>query len=325
MASRQQVLSLLEQHKGSFVSGEEIARHVQITRAAVWRAISDLRSDGYEIEASTRVGYRLAQHSDKISAEGIQMALDPSLVLDIHYFDEIDSTNREAKRLAMDGAPQGTVVVAGRQSGGRGRLGRSFYSPESSGIYMSIILKPNMDSSLALRITSAAAVAVCRTIEQLSDRKAKIKWVNDIYLDDLKVCGILTEGISGFESGKIESVIVGIGLNHSVPEEGFPSDLAGIAGAVFPAGAPVEVPRNRMTAVMLENLFDLFSHVQDVAIMNEYRDRSLVLGRQVKVIQGDSSYEADAVSIANDGSLVVRLSDGRQQILSSGEISIRLR
>lgn len=323
MASRHLVLAVLEQHKGSYVSGQEIAQRLDITRAAVWRAIAELRKQGYDIEASTKIGYRLAADSDKLSAQGIMSVLPEGLAVDIHYHETIDSTNREAKQLALEGCVHGTVVVSGSQSGGRGRLGRSFYSPPDSGLYLSVVLRPDVASSFALRITSAVAVAVCRAIERHSDRKASIKWVNDIFMDNRKVCGILTEGVSGFESGKIESVVVGIGLNHTEPKGGFPDELANIAGAVFSSDSTQKVSRNQMAADILSCLFELLPQLSDDAFIEEYRQRSIVLGKTVHVIQGNVSYEAVATGITDDGSLVVKTPEGDENILGTGEISIR--
>lgn len=323
MASRHLVLAVLEQHKGSYVSGQEIAQRLDITRAAVWRAIAELRKQGYDIEASTKIGYRLAADSDKLSSEGIMSVLPEGLAVDIRYHETIDSTNREAKRLALEGCVHGTVVVSGSQSGGRGRLGRSFYSPPDSGLYLSVVLRPDVASSFALRITSAAAVAVCRAIERHSDRKASIKWVNDIFMDGRKVCGILTEGVSGFESGRIESVVVGIGLNHTEPNGGFPDELTNIAGAVFSSDSTQKISRNQLAADILSCLFELLPQLSDDAFIEEYRQRSIVLGKTVRVMQGNVSYEAVATGITDDGSLVVKTPEGDENILGTGEISIR--
>ncbi len=323
MTSRQLVLEILEHHKGSFVSGERIAGNLGITRAAIWRAIDELRKAGYEIESSTKIGYRLVKRSDQLSAEGIGSLLPPQIILPIHYHETIDSTNREAKRLALEGAPQGTLVVARMQTGGRGRLGRTFYSPPDSGIYMSMILRPEMDSSLALRITGAAAVAVCRAIEQHAEVQATIKWVNDIHIGGLKVCGILTEGISGFESGRIESVVVGIGLNYTIPTGGFPEDLQQIATAVFTNHIPPGITRNRMVATIAERLLEVLDQLGSSRLTEEYRSRSAVIDKDVQVMQGNETYMAHVIDIADDGSLLVRMHDGTERLLGSGEISLR--
>ncbi|MEA5033046.1 MAG: biotin--[acetyl-CoA-carboxylase] ligase [Sphaerochaeta sp.] len=275
MSSKQQVLALLEQCKGSHISGEEIARQLQITRAAVWRAIHDLRLSGHAIEASTKIGYRLSESSDVLSEQGIRSAFTDKRYLDLplHFHESIGSTNGEAKRLALGGAPHGTVVVAGRQTEGRGRNGKSFFSPSDSGLYVSVLLRPELDTAMALRVTSGAAVAVCRAIERMCDRRAGIKWVNDILIDSLKVCGILTEGISGFETGRIESLVVGIGVNHTIPPQGFPQELQGIAGALFPGTAPPEASRNRLAASIVEELLAVVDHMGQVDCQTEREER----------------------------------------------------
>jgi len=323
MAARHRVLSLLEQHRGVYVSGEKLARQLHITRAAVWRAIRELRNAGYDIEASTKIGYRLAITNDKLSAEGIYSLLQSRNPVEIMYVEQIDSTNREAKQLALSGAPHGTVVVAGEQTSGRGRQGRVFFSPHGTGIYMSLILRLDVPSTLALRITALAAVAVCRAIEQYSSRIAAIKWVNDVYLDGLKVCGILTEGISGFESGRIESIVVGIGVNFAPPAEGFPQEISGIATSLFPQITPTGITRNHVCAAIIDQFFALLPHLQSPEIIDEYRNRSIVIGRRVKVIRLENEYEADVEDITDNGSLSVRLDDGSTEFLSSGEISLR--
>lgn len=323
MTTRHRVLTLLEQQKGSFISGQHIAGDLRITRAAVWRAVRELRIDGYEIEASTRVGYRLALGSDKLSAEGMQSAPEWPGHVEIHYFDTIDSTNRVAKQLALEGAANGTVVVAGRQERGRGRMGRSFFSPGESGLYMSIILRLDLPSFLALRITCAAAVAVCEAMAQLGQTQGQIKWVNDIYMHGKKVCGILTEGVSGFESGRIESVVVGIGVNFSMPPDGFPDDLADSATALFPESIPPGVSRNRLCAAIVRNLLTKVEQIDSPDLMDKYRQLSGVIGKRVRALQGKAVFEADVKGISDTGALVVQTDDGATHTLSSGEITIR--
>jgi BirA family biotin operon repressor/biotin-[acetyl-CoA-carboxylase] ligase len=323
MTTQQQVLQILETHRGISVSGEHIAQHLQVSRAAVWRAIRDLRRRGYDITASTKVGYCLASSSDFLSKEGINSVLSQSLPVEIHYYDYIDSTNREAKRLATEGAAHGTVVVAGKQTAGRGRMGRSFYSPGDSGLYLSIIIRRDLASTLALRITSAVAVGVCQAIERFSDRKAVIKWVNDIYMDGKKVCGILTEGISGFESGKIESMVVGIGVNCTLPPDGFPDDIASIASAIFPHEVPSGFSRNHLCAAIIEEVLAIIEKIDAPEVIQACRDRSIVLHKRVQIIQGSSSREGEVIEIADDGSLLIRTDDNAVEKLNSGEISLR--
>lgn len=323
MTSKEKVLTLLEQHKGSFISGEVIAQQLDITRAAVWRSIQDLRLSGHAINASTKVGYKLHEESDVLSVQGITAALASKDKINLMYHETIDSTNKEAKKLALEGAPHGTVVVAGCQTEGRGRNGKTFYSPQGSGLYLSMLMRPNMGTSMALRITAAAAVAVCRAIEDVSGKQAGIKWVNDIYCDNKKVCGILTEGISGFESGKIESVVVGIGINHRYPEQGFPPELEPIAGALFAGSVPPQASRNHLAAAIIKNLLWVLEHLDSPTIIKEYQYRSIVIRKKITILQGSETYNATAIAIASDGALIVRLEDGKEQQLRSGEISLR--
>jgi len=323
MTSKEKVLTLLEQHKGSFISGEVIAQQLDITRAAVWRSIQDLRASGHGIEASTKVGYKLQEESDVLSAQGIKSSLPSKTKINLIFHETIDSTNKEAKRLALEGAPHATVIVAGSQTEGRGRNGKDFYSPPDSGLYLSMLIRPDIGSTMALRITAAAAVAVCRAIETISRKQAGIKWVNDIYYNNKKICGILTEGISGFESGKIESVVVGIGINYRAPLEGFPPELNNIAGALFNGSIPPQASRNQLAAAIIENLLRVLDDLESRVIMDEYRQRSVVIGKQITVLQGRETYNATAVSIASNGALIVLAEDGSEQQLQSGEISLR--
>lgn len=240
----------------------------------------------------------------------------------ITYLDEVDSTNTYLKRLAAEaGAEEGTVVVASRQTGGRGRMGKSFFSPDDTGLYMSILLKPDIQASEAVSITAAAAVAVARAIEELTDIAAQIKWVNDIYISGRKVCGILTEASFNSGSKKPDYAVLGIGVNIFPPEGGFPQDIAGKAGFVFPcrkAGAK----ENLMEAILQEfNI--LYKNIEDKTFTEEYRSRSCVIGKDVTVVCGNHSYPATVLDITSDCKLKTALPDGSVQYLSSGEIFIK--
>ncbi len=324
MSSKQEVLALLELNKGNCISGEDIARQLDISRAAVWRAIKDLQSAGHEIEATTRVGYRLKASSDILSAEGIRPFLSNPLDDRIRCYASLSSTNRVVKQFALEGAPHGSVVVASEQTDGKGRNGRSFFSPPGTGIYMSVLLRPDLNTSSAILCTTAAAVAVCRAIDSLKGKgSAGIKWVNDVFIDGRKVCGILTEGISGFESGRIESIIIGIGVNFSTPAKDFPPELYTIAGSVFSREVPPGVSRNRMVALIINNLLELTDNLEDRSFLAEYRLRSVVLGKAVLVSVGNETYEAVADEIDDSGALWVKTAQGQRRLLNSGEISLR--
>ena len=233
--SKREILNMLENSHGEFISGESIAENMNVTRAAVWKAIDSLRNDGYNIAAIPKRGYMLESFNDVLSENGIKSHLKPdSKVSHVICLKETDSTNNYAKKLAMHGGASvkhGTLIAANHQTSGRGRHGHTFDSPPGTGLYMSLILRPTIEASEFQMITIADAVAVCLAIEELypaSRGEIKIKWVNDIYFRGRKITGILTEALTNFENGEIESVVTGIGINVSTKK--FTGDKSGIAG-----------------------------------------------------------------------------------------------
>lgn len=321
MSTKTMVLEILEKNRQTDISGEHLANALKVTRAAIHKAIKELRQEGYEINAVTNKGYRLSEHSDILSAEGIKALLSEKIPLpDLFVYDTLPSTNQTAKQLALEGAKEGSVVLANTQTAGRGRMGKSFYSPPDSGIYMSIILRPNISAQMGGLITSFAAVAVCRTIEKAFGLFPKIKWVNDIFLNGKKVCGILTEAVTDFESGNVESVILGIGINLSTSE--FPSELEEIACSLQ-NGKQSGVIRNQVIAELLQELSGYKGTIQKGDFLSHYKNRSAVIGKQVQFTQQNKTFLATAVNIDNTGGLVVRFGDGTEQTLTSGEISIK--
>ena len=238
--------------------------------------------------------------------------------MEIH--DEIPSTNTRAKALAQQGAAHGTAVLARRQSAGRGRFDRKFYSPDDSGLYLSLILRPDLHADRAVLITSMAAVAAARAMEHLADVQARIKWVNDVYLGSKKACGILCEAGLDFESGKMQYVVLGIGVN--VGPMNFPPELEDIATSLSNECGR-EVFRSRFCAELLNEINALYPQLETGAFMAEYRARSNVIGRRVVVLRGDERCSATALDIDENGSLIVRRDDGEMLTLHSGEISLR--
>lgn len=230
------------------------------------------------------------------------------------------STNALAREAGAAGAAEGLVILAGEQTAGRGRLGRSFFSPGATGLYMSLLLRPALPPEQCIRITTAAAVAVCRAVEKLTGEAPGIKWVNDIFLHGRKVCGILTEAAFDGQSG-LRYAALGIGINVSPPEGGFPPEIAEIAGSLFPAFAPGR--RETVVAEVLNCLAEVLQGLADGAHAAEYRARSLVLGRRVQIL-GGSGGEAVVTDIDPECRLHLRRDDGSEEILSTGEISIRL-
>lgn len=325
MPTKNQIFRLLMEHRGESVSGQTIGTTLGISRSAVWKGITALRKEGYPIEAITNKGYCLSGSEDYLSGEEISALLDvTSPTLEIRVFDTLESTNKTAKEIALTEPNHDIVILANEQTAGRGRLGRSFYSPQNAGLYLSILFRPSFDLSHSILITTAAAVAVVRAIEKLSPVELSIKWVNDIYYKEKKICGILTEAISDFETGRIGYVVLGIGINCF--EVAYPEELSGIAGSL--GGG---FTRNQLAAELINQWNALLPDLGNRLFLEEYREKSNVLGKEVQIYPvGNREGEgilAQAISIDNDGGLQVRYLAGPKfgltETLSSGEVSIR--
>ena len=325
MSTKEKVLQYLEQHKGESISGQDLADKLEVSRTSVWKAINGLKKEGYQIEATTNKGYQLSIDTDLLSEAAIVPLLSEALKGHrVIAHKTIDSTNLEAKRIVNEDPTFEGVILSEEQTKGRGRLGRVFYSPSESGLYMSLVLRPVADLDNATLITTAAAVAVCQAIETLTGKKPQIKWVNDIFLDGRKVCGILTEGIMDMESRTIGTIILGIGLNFREPETDFPDEIQSIAGTLFDK-KNAAVTRNQMVAEILNRFYLLYPDLANRSYLDEYRKRCFVLGEQVTFPQGNETIEAKAIAIDNDGGLVVALPNGKTKILTFGEISIKIK
>lgn len=261
---------------------------------------------------------------DVINAEGIKKHLNSRVgnIVKTEVYDCVESTNTLLKAKAREGAEEGLVIVASEQTDGRGRMGRSFFSPGATGVYLSILLKPELKSAEAVLITTAAAVAVCRALEASGADEPGIKWVNDIFVRGKKVCGILTEAAVNPENGYLDFAVLGVGINMYSPEDGFPDEIKDIAGAVF-ENKTADL-RNRFTASFLNEFFGFYDKLTERAHCPEYIKRSLVIGKSVKVLWGDTQREAFVKGIDNDCCLIVEYKNGEIKKLSSGEISIKL-
>lgn len=322
MTTKHLVLEILEQNRGQSVSGERIAELLNLSRNMIWRAIKDLRNDGYVIEAVTNKGYRLTGENDILSIEGIKpFLLSPDFAANMKVFTEIDSTNREAKAEAIAGAAHGTVILANRQTSGKGRRNREFFSPSDSGLYMSFILSADTVGFVnPTVITAYAALCVCETIEMVCGLVPSIKWVNDIFLDGKKIGGILTEAITEFESRSIREIIVGIGINISTKAEDFPEPLRDIAGSLFPAGnAPIT--RNRMAGEIINRIL-CADKPSEACMFEQYKKRLFMLGTDITVIGESESYIARALDINEQGHLIVQTQSGEIKTLLSGEVRV---
>lgn len=322
MDIKQQVLKLLEENRGNTINGAKLALELNVTRSAIWKAVKTLQKDGYRIEAVTNKGYSLLQVNDIVSKESITPFLKGAAMefqLDVRQ--TVTSTNTIAKELAANGAKEGTVILAREQTEGRGRMGRTFYSPSASGVYFTIILRPQVTLEDSLLITTATAVAVSKAIETISGVPAKIKWVNDIFVGEKKVCGILTEASLNFESGSLEYAVVGIGINISTKD--FPDEITQSAGSVF-SDKPNDTPVTSMlVAEVLNNLSNCIDSLTQKQYLDEYRERSFLLGQEIVVLKGKQSTPAKAIDIDNKARLVVEYEDGSIEALISGEVSVR--
>ena len=237
----------------------------------------------------------------------------------IHIFDEISSSNTVAKELALEGAKEGTIVIALTQTNGRGRLGRGFISNCDNGLYMSIILRPDINPDECVSITVMASVAVLEAIEKTANISAQIKWVNDIYINERKICGILTE--AKFSKGdRLDYVICGIGINITPPQNGFNDEIKDIAGAIFANEAPLEY-KEKLLAKIIDNFFKHYNDKKD--FMNTYREKSSIIGKDVDVYCGNSIISGIAVDINDNAELVVKKEDGEICVFNSGEARVR--
>lgn len=325
MSVKEKLLCILEANRETDLSGEEIAGQLGVSRTSVWKAVKALKEEGYQIEGVNNRGYRLQQSSDVLSEPGIRLTLEETYQkFPIEVQKVVDSTNVELKRRALDCGVHGLTLLAEEQTGGKGRLGRSFYSPAGTGIYMSILLKPELVGSDAVLITTATSVAVCRAIQKTLGVQPQIKWVNDIYMGDKKICGILTEAISDFEIGKIDFVVVGIGINYRTEE--FPDDLKERAGCL--GGNHSGVPRNLLVAAVLNEFWKIYEQLPGREFMADYRKCSNVIGKRVRFQQRGDWQEAYALDIDENGGLIVEYEkeNGEKvtRTLHTGEITLRV-
>ena len=321
--SQQRVLEALQAAEGAYLSGQELSRDLGISRAAVWKAVEVLRRQGYDIEARTGRGYRLVGAPDLLTQETVERYLirprDNFRVLS-----ETDSTNSACRRLALEGAPDGTVVLADCQTAGRGRRGRSFQSPAGKGLFFSILWRPDCAPEQLLPLTALSAVAVCRAIRQVCGAQAQIKWPNDLVLSGRKLAGILTEMALEGESGHVSHVVVGIGVNVHQRLTDFDGEVAQIATSLDLALGG-SVCRAQLAAALLEEMDILRREVlfAPEKWLAEYRAACLNIGKTVQLIWGEEREPAQALAVDDRYGLVVRHRDGRVETLRSGEVSVR--
>ena len=320
MSIQDAVYRALRESENKYLSGQALSAALHVSRNAVWKAVSALRREGFGIEASTRLGYRLISDPGRFSAADICAALRHSNIFP-EVYETLPSTNAELKRRAALGAPDGLLLAARQQSAGRGRYGRTFFSPEDSGAYFSLLLRPDWPLSRLRCVTPAAALAAAQMIEAVSGKTAQIKWVNDVYVDGRKVVGILTELATGLESGAVESLVCGFGVNLYPPKEGFPPQLQETAGTVF-ASKPARDLRAQVIAGICDRFLDALS-LAETELLAQYRQRSLLDGQEIWVLRGGRKLCAQALGIGEDFSLHIRRADGGEEAVQVGEVHIR--
>lgn len=324
MTTKDKLLSLLESNKGEYLSGEEIAQTLNVSRNTIWKTINTLREAGYEIDAISNKGYCLSETTDILSPQGILKYLNEDYhFLEIEVLDEVESTNTLLRAYANQGAKEGTVLIANAQSNGRGRQGREFYSPQDTGVYLSLLLRPQaMKPTQAANFTTMAAVAGTQAIELVSQKETSIKWVNDLYVNYKKVSGILTEAAIVLENGNLDYVVLGIGMNAYAPKSGFPEDIQDIAGPIFTEF--VVDGKNRLAAEFLNHFLAIYYHDHESNYVDTYRNKCFIIGQDILVHSVDGIKPAKALSLDDACHLLVQYEDGSLETLSSGEISIKV-
>ena len=326
MTTKEKVLRLLDERMEQWVSGEELAEKLEVSRTAVWKQIAALQKDGYTILSETGKVYRL-QPGEVLSAYEIEKRLTTRVIgRPVVYFDSVNSTNLYAKNTPS--LSDGTMVVTSHQTAGVGRLARRFYSPDRAGVYLSILLRPETVAVADIStITLMTAVAVADTVEEFSGVRPQIKWTNDIYLNRRKLCGILTEASIEGESGMIRNIIVGIGINLFQRHEDFEPEIRDIAGSVF-SETGIRIHPAAYAARLAANFerYYLDGHfpANKASFLQKYREGLFFLGETVEVRSVKGNYFAVAEDIDEDGNLIVRREDGSRAALNSGEISLKL-
>ncbi|WP_294801741.1 biotin--[acetyl-CoA-carboxylase] ligase [uncultured Gemmiger sp.] len=321
---RQQVLAALDAARGRYISGQELAQQLGVSRTAVWKAVTALRADGTPIEAVTNRGYVLHKDTDLLDADAVCALLKGAAAgLQVEVVQRLPGTNAALRRQAADGEPEGRVLIAQAQSAGRGRQGRSFYSPPG-GLYMSLLLRPDMAARQAVQITAMAAVAAARAIRTVCGVQVEIKWVNDLLYGGKKVCGILTEASLDLESGMLDYAVLGLGINLVTPLQGWPQELSGVAGALYETTPPGGT-RAALAAAVLNEFWALYTARDHGNFLEEYRRLQILPGKQIEVVRpGCEVRSALALGVDEECRLRVRF-EGETAVtaLSSGEARVR--
>ena len=319
---KEEILRLLRSADG-YISGQELCNRFGVSRTAVWKAINQLKEAGYEIEAQQNKGYKLMAAPDLMTEAEIKSLMHTEWVAkEVLYFDTIDSTNIKAQELAEIGYPSGTLVVADKQESGKGRRGRSWVSPSGTGIFMTLMIKPDINPNNASMLTLVAALAVAKAITSVTGEEAMIKWPNDIVVNGKKVCGILTEMNAQFDY--INHIVVGIGIN--VHNESFPEEISQMASSLMIEAGGKRFHRAQIIAETMsyfEQYYDTFLKTQDLsALVREYDELLVNRNKSVRVLDPKEPFDGKAMGITPKGELIVDTWESRK-LVSSGEVSVR--
>ncbi|MCJ8011051.1 biotin--[acetyl-CoA-carboxylase] ligase [Paenibacillus sp. KQZ6P-2] len=324
MSEKETLLDVLLASSQEFVSGEEISRRLSISRAAVWKQINKLREAGYEFEAVPNRGYRILRKPERLEALSLLKALKTSAIgRKVKMIESTVSTQEEARMLAEEGAPEGTLVIAEEQTGGKGRMGRKWYSPKGKGIWMSLVLRPEQPMHYMPQLTLLTGVAVCRAVRKVSSVEAGLKWPNDLLVNGRKICGILLE--SAAEDEYVRYCIAGIGISVNLDPEDYPEELAGVATSLkIESGEQVE--RATLIASVLEefeNLYGLYQQEGFGPIASLWEALSVTLGKPVTVNTARGLVEGTAAKLDQTGALLMDIGDGQLVPIFSGDVELR--
>ena len=322
MNVRSELLATLAGAGGNYISGAALAEKLGVSRNAVWKAVKSLEAEGFSISSITSKGYKLNEDNNRLSADLILPLLDTKEIgRNIKVFDEVDSTNNVVRELETEKAPHGTAVVADHQTAGRGRIGRHFVSPPGVGLYLSVLVRPNFDLHFAPMITAATACAVAEAIEELCGSKVMIKWVNDLYINGKKICGILTEASLGLEMRVLDCATIGIGINVHRVGDLFDAELKKTATSIEDE-SDIRLDRNRLCAGILNRLEIYLGKISDRSFLREYRERELLTGNMITAVVGTEKLIGEALGIDDNANLIIRLPYGEIKYLSSGEANL---
>lgn len=321
---KEKIISLLKNNKECFISGQKISENLGVSRAAIWKYINAIKEDGYKIESVSRKGYKLVSSPDILTFEEVKNYINGKYIgKELVHLDSVDSTNNEAKKYAIKNAKEGTVIISEEQTMGRGRLGRNWVSPKYKGIWMSIILRPDIEPMKISKITQVAAASVTLAMESLGIN-AFIKWPNDIIMNGKKVCGILTE-MSG-ELNKVNYVIVGIGVNANIEKDEFSDEIKEVASSLK-VESHKSVDRKKLVGVILTKFEKLYNEFINEGNINNSikvcKEKSILLGKNVRVLRRNEERKAKALDLNSEGRLIVQYENGQLEEIVSGEISIR--